>query len=76
MLACIFDMLAIKESHIRSLPAQDIKISPAAQSLIQEVKTVPMFPVTPGTWVAAGKSCVSQFQQPDTAIAASHQCAG
>lgn len=76
MLACIFDMLATKEPHIRSLRAQDIKLSPAAQSLIQDLTAVPMFPVTPGKWVAAGKLCASQFQQPDTAIAASHQCAG
>ena len=75
MLACIFDMLATKEPHIRSLRAQDIKFSPAAQSLIQELTAVPMFPVTPGTWVAAGKSSASQSQQPGTAIAVSHHCA-
>ncbi|DBA78596.1 TPA: hypothetical protein ACH3X1_008526 [Trebouxia sp. C0004] len=54
MLACIFDMLATKEPHIRSLRARDIKLCPAAQSLLQELKAVPMFPVTPGKWVAGG----------------------
>ncbi len=75
MLACIFDMLATKEHHIRSLGAQDIKLSPAAQSLIQDLKSVPMFPVAPGKWVAAGKFCASQLQRPDIAIAALHHCA-
>lgn len=56
MLACIFNMLATKEPHIRSLRAQDIKLSPTAQSLVQELKAVPMFPVTSGKWVAAGRS--------------------
>ena len=54
MLACIFDMLASKEPHMRSLKAQDITLSTAAQDLLQQLKMLPMLLTSTGKWVAAG----------------------
>lgn len=56
MLACIFDMLADKEPHIRSLRAQDITLSSAAQALLQQLKLLPMFPTSTDQWIAAGEA--------------------
>ena len=64
MVAGIVNMMAAKDSHMRSLPAQDITLSPAAQSLVQHLKAVPMFPVTLGNWVAAGIPFVFRSANP------------
>ena len=54
MLACIFDMLAAKDSSLRSIRAQDYTPSAAVQSVLQQLAILPVFPLTSGSWAAAG----------------------
>ena len=54
MLACIFDMLTAKEPQLRSLRIQDMSHSTSVQSVCQQLRSLPVFPLSSGVWAALG----------------------
>lgn len=54
MLACIFDMLAAQEPQLQSLCIQDMTQSSYVQSVCQQLRSLPIFPLGSGAWTAFG----------------------
>ena len=54
MLACIFEMLAAKEPSMRSMRAQDYSPTSAVQTVLKQLASLPVFPLTSGSWIAVG----------------------
>lgn len=79
MLACIFDMLTAKEPQLRSLRIQDMCHSASVQSVCQQLRSLPVFPLSLGVWAALGndpdqplfqakQSAASMAESTDTAM--------